>query len=100
MAERNLDRRDQPELAPDEEEAPLHPTGGPDAIDAGAWGTYEPLMADLELYLTGVTYPVAKADLVRQVRRNGAPANLVAFLEQLPEHVTIDSAADISRGLD
>jgi hypothetical protein len=81
-----------------EEDGGIHTLGGPDALSAGAWGTHEPVMADLELYLGDLRYPVTKAQLVEHVRRQQAPEFMVLTLEQLPEQ-EFESAADITRGL-
>lgn len=92
-------RRDLPEW-PDsaEEGGGIHTEGGPDAIEAGAWGTYEPYMADLELYLGGLQYPVGRDALIKHVRGQNAPEVITLTLEQLPEQ-EFTSAADISMAL-
>lgn len=81
-----------------EEGGGIHSEGGPDAIEAGAWGTYEPYMADLELYLGDLQYPVSREQLIHHVRAQGAPEVIVLTLEQLPEQ-EFTSAADISLAL-
>jgi hypothetical protein len=81
-----------------EEDGGIHTRGGPDAISAGAWGTFEPVMAELDLYLEGVRYPIDKTQLVEHVRSRQAPEFMVITLEQLPEQ-EFESAADIARGL-
>jgi hypothetical protein len=87
-----------PDRLPSEEEGGLLSNGGPEAVPGSAWGTHEPILADLEIYLDGVEYPVAKQGLVRQVKRNGGPTNLVATLDQLPDQ-RFDSAADIMQAV-
>jgi hypothetical protein len=82
-----------------EEGGGIHTEGGPDALDAGAWGTYEPYMADLELYLGDLEYPVSREELVEHVRHQQAPEVIVLTLEQLPE-MEYSSAADISLALE
>jgi hypothetical protein len=80
------------------EGGPLGTAGGPDAVTGGAWGTHEPVLADLELYLEGVEYPVSKDTLVRRLREQEAPPPILYTLEQLPAQ-DFQSAADISRAL-
>jgi hypothetical protein len=71
----------------------------PSAEDAGAWGTYEPYLADLELYLGGLNYPVNRDALVEHVRSQDAPEVITVSLQQLPEQ-EFTSAADISMALE
>ena len=93
------DKRELPEWPAAEEGGGIHTEGGPDALEAGAWGTYEPYMADLELYLGDLEYPVSRDELVMHVRGQGAPDVIVVTLEQLPE-MEYTSAADISMALE
>ena len=81
------------------EGGPLGTAGGPDAVTGGAWGTHEPVLANLELYLEGVEYPVSKDDLVRHLRQQETPSPMVYLLEQLPAQ-EFRSAADIICALD
>ncbi|HXF60718.1 MAG TPA: DUF2795 domain-containing protein [Caldilineaceae bacterium] len=81
------------------EGGPLGTVGGPDAVTGGAWGAHEPVLADLELYLEGINYPVSKDDLVRHLRRQETPPSMVTIVEQLPAQ-EFQSAAAISRALD
>jgi hypothetical protein len=91
-------KKDLPEWELSEDAGGIHTGGGPDALSAGAWGTFEPVMADLELYLANLEYPVSKEQLVEHVRRQGAPEFMVLTLEQLPQE-EFESAADITLGL-
>jgi hypothetical protein len=92
------EKRKLPEWPSAEEGGGIHTEGGPDALDAGAWGTYEPYMADLELYLGGLEYPVSRDELINHVRGQNAPEVIMLTLAQLPE-MDFSSAADISMGL-
>ncbi len=80
-----------------DENGGIHTLGGPDALSTGAWGTFEPVMADLELYLD-VEYPISKVQLVEHLREIDAPEVIVITIEQLPDQ-EFESAADITRGL-
>ncbi|MFA6421824.1 MAG: DUF2795 domain-containing protein [Candidatus Buchananbacteria bacterium] len=42
-------------------------------------------MADLQRYLSGVTYPARKEDLVNRAMENGAPMDLIQMMEGLSE---------------
>lgn len=94
----NKRQRKLPEWKPAEEGGGIHTEGGPDAIAAGAWGTYEPYMADLELYLGDLEYPVSRDELIEHIRGQGAPEVMVVTLAQLAEQ-EFSSAADISMAL-
>jgi hypothetical protein len=93
------DKRKLPEWKSAEEGGGIHTEGGPDAISAGAWGTYEPYMADLELYLGDLEYPVSRDELIEHVRGQNAPEVIVVTLDQLPEQ-EFTSAADITLALE
>ena len=41
---------------------------------------------DVMRFLGGVRFPAKKDDLVHAARRNGAPNDIVAVLERLPQH--------------
>ena len=87
------------EWKPAEEGGGIHTEGGPDAIEAGAWGTYEPAMADLELYLGDIEYPVSRDELIRHMRNQNAPEVITLTLEQTSDQ-EFTSAADILLALE
>ena len=91
-------KRKLPEWKSAEEGSGIHTEGGPDALAAGAWGTYEPMMADLELYLGDLEYPVSRDALIEHLRGQAAPEVMLITLAQMPEQ-EFTSAADISMGL-
>jgi Protein of unknown function (DUF2795) len=92
-------KREFPEWPAAEEGSGIHTEGGPDAIEAGAWGSYEPYMADLELYLGDLDFPVDRDELIDHVRDQGAPEVIIVTLAQLPAQ-QFTSAADISMALE
>lgn len=54
--------------------------------------------AQLERYLKAVNYPVSKAELVKQVERNGADQSICAAISSLPNQ-TYDSSAAVNRAI-
>jgi hypothetical protein len=87
-----------PEWELSDDDGGIHTMGGPDALSAGAWGTFDPVMVDLELYLDNLEYPVSQTDLVEHLRRRNAPEMMVITIEQIPDQ-EFTSAADIMRAL-
>lgn len=51
--------------------------------------------ADLQVYLKGMDYPAGRESLITQARKNGAPEDVIAALEQFEER-EYRSAADVS----
>ncbi|MDD3857389.1 MAG: DUF2795 domain-containing protein [Methanoculleus sp.] len=51
--------------------------------------------ADLQVYLKGIDYPVARQDLVTHARKNNAPEDVIAAIENFSDR-TYRSAADVS----
>ncbi len=51
--------------------------------------------ADLQVYLTGMNYPAGRQDLVAHARKNNAPDNVIAALDQFSDR-TYQSVADVS----
>ena len=92
-------KRKLPEWKSPEEGGGIHTEGGPDALEAGAWGTYEPSMADLEIYLDGVEYPISRDELIDHLRTQNAPKVMALTMEQTPEQ-QFSSAADILLALE
>ncbi len=41
--------------------------------------------AELQLYLKGINYPARKRDLITAAKSNGAPSNVMDFINQMPE---------------
>ncbi len=41
--------------------------------------------SELQLFLKGVSYPAKKQDLVSAAKRNGAPNNVMDYINQMPE---------------
>ncbi len=41
--------------------------------------------AQLQVYLKGIDYPVGKQELIKHAKSNGAPENVMSFLNRLPE---------------
>ncbi|MBI2868769.1 MAG: DUF2795 domain-containing protein [Chloroflexi bacterium] len=41
--------------------------------------------AQIQVYLKGIDYPVNKQQLVSHAKSNGAPENVMSFLNRLPE---------------
>jgi hypothetical protein len=54
--------------------------------------------AQLEKHLKGVNYPVSKAELIKQIERNGADESVRAAISSLPNQ-TYDSSAAVSRAI-
>lgn len=54
--------------------------------------------ADLEAALNGMHYPATTADLMQHVELNGAPAELVEAVRQLPMY-TFDSPEEVRGAL-
>lgn len=57
-------------------------------------GGVNPVM--IQSYLEGVDYPTSKDSLVRTAREQGAPDNVISFLQELPDR-EYDSPVDVSR---
>lgn len=41
--------------------------------------------ANVQAHLKGIHYPASKEDLISTAKRNGAPREILAILEQMPE---------------
>ena len=52
--------------------------------------------ASVERYLKGVSFPADKNDLMRQIRVNGAPQDILETIEQFSEK-TYHSPIDVSK---
>ncbi|MGI6208343.1 MAG: DUF2795 domain-containing protein [Anaerolineae bacterium] len=61
---------------------------------SGQGGGINPVM--IQSYLEGVDYPTSKDTLVRTARDQGAPDNIISFLEELPDR-EYESPVDVSR---
>jgi hypothetical protein len=51
---------------------------------------------DVQKHLKGMDYPAKKEDLVRHAEQQGAPEEILALLEELPER-TYDSPAEVTK---
>lgn len=66
------------------------------ALKGGRKGGEAPLhrqkvsAAQIQVYLKGIDYPVDKKTLVQHAKSNGAPENVVSFLNRLPERRYIE----------
>jgi hypothetical protein len=101
------------EVEEDEEEGEetLTPTpaggdaGGTSPAAAGAPAPEETVKADSRIKITefqhhlrGVHYPANRAQLLEQARANNAPPNMIARLEELPEHHEFKTPGEVMRG--
>ena len=41
--------------------------------------------AEIQVYLKGINYPADKQKVIQTARNNGAPENVMSFLNRLPE---------------
>ncbi len=41
--------------------------------------------SQIQLYLKGVNYPASKQDIVSAAQKNGAPSNVMSFINRLPD---------------
>ena len=55
-----------------------------------------PSPVQVQKFLGGLDYPVAKRDLVKKAKKEGADADTLKFLEQLPDQ-EYDSPIAVSR---
>ena len=53
---------------------------------------------EFQRYLHGVTYPATKEQLLAQARKNNAPANMIARLEELEENYRFSNVSDVMLG--
>lgn len=53
---------------------------------------------DFQRYLHGVDYPATKAHLLEQARKNNAPPNMIARLEQLEDNYRFTNVSDVMLG--
>ena len=54
--------------------------------------------AHAEQYIVDVDYPVRKGELVERAAREGAPEDVRAFLDRLPD-AEFETAGDVSRAI-
>ncbi|HEX6780258.1 MAG TPA: DUF2795 domain-containing protein [Ktedonobacterales bacterium] len=73
-----------PDLAPTEAEAPK--------ADSSI------RITEFQHHLRGVHYPATRDELLAKARENEAPPNMIARLEELPEHHHFKSASEVMRG--
>lgn len=73
--------------------------------DAGGAASAESVKADSHIKITefqhhlrGVHYPANRAHLLEQARANNAPPNMIARLEELPEHHEFKNPSEVMRG--
>ncbi|MDQ3965215.1 MAG: DUF2795 domain-containing protein [Actinomycetota bacterium] len=55
---------------------------------------------DIKQYIEGVEYPVGTFDLITAVEDNGAPAEIVDRLNQLPNDAKFSSPDEVVEGLE
>lgn len=54
--------------------------------------------AEVEKYIGGIDFPADKDELVNHARENGAPEEVLEFMEKFPDQ-EYGSAIDVSRGV-
>ncbi len=58
--------------------------GGPKGGEA-ALHSEKVSASTIQLYLKGIDYPVSRDELINHAKSNGAPDNVMSFLNRLPE---------------
>ena len=89
--------REGQEHRPSEQDVGPESGGRPGNQRGDAWSG-DVSVAEVELHLGGLEYPIAKEDVVQYLRWQKAPLDVVTFAEQLPEQ-DFATAADLHASL-
>jgi hypothetical protein len=96
QAVEEVEEEDEEEVDEEDEET-LPPTPAPTAA-APTKGDSRIRITEFQHYLHGIKYPATRDQLLAQARLNNAPPNMIARLEELPEHYHFKTASEVMRG--